>query len=184
MERYRWAEEESPINNCLLAVIVSIQLSSWSSIRRWYCSIPVDNLNYLQCLYISLSVTGGHDHYVRLWNPYVTAKATSVSLRQLSSLTHKMTALSHYLSLWISQVLPLWSVSPGMLVHITPTQTPVTSSVGHYHINTAHFLLSGCPSSLICLGLRFVVWTIVWCIFFHMCYSWVEVRATRHRQRI
>ncbi|RMX44515.1 hypothetical protein pdam_00006041, partial [Pocillopora damicornis] len=40
------------------------------------------------CKEWNVIVTGGHDHYVRLWNPYVTAKATSVLKGHSSAVTH------------------------------------------------------------------------------------------------
>ncbi|PFX29987.1 WD repeat-containing protein on Y chromosome [Stylophora pistillata] len=40
------------------------------------------------CKEWNVIVTGGLDHYVRLWNPYVTAKATSVLKGHSSAVTH------------------------------------------------------------------------------------------------
>ncbi|KAL9972869.1 hypothetical protein ACROYT_G019251 [Oculina patagonica] len=40
------------------------------------------------CKEWNVIVTGGVDHYVRLWNPYVTAKATSVLKGHSSAVTH------------------------------------------------------------------------------------------------
>lgn len=81
-------------------------------------------------------VTGGLDRNVRLWNPYVTAKATSVLKGHNSSVSHIITNGNQVISVSKDKVIKIWDIKDYCCIQTIPSRL---LSKGTHPITTVYF---------------------------------------------
>jgi len=99
----------------------SKKMKSYFKIRKGIYSFDYEKEN-------NVIVTGGLDRYVRLWNPYVTSKATSVLKGHNSSVIHIIAQGDQIISFSKDKVVKIWDARDHLCIQTIPSRLTDISS--------------------------------------------------------
>ena len=105
------------------------KMKSFFRIRKGIYSFDYDKEN-------NVIVTGGLDRYVRLWNPYVTSKATSVLKGHNSSVVHIVAHGEQIISLSKDKVVKIWDTRDHCCIQTIPSRL---TDIGSHPITTVFY---------------------------------------------
>jgi len=109
-----------------LGDLQSKKMKSYFKIRKGVYSFDYDKEN-------NIIVTGGLDRYIRLWNPYVTNKATSVLKGHNSSVIHIIAQADQIISFSKDKVVKIWDTRDHCCMQTIPSRL---TDVGTHPITT------------------------------------------------
>ena len=102
------------------------KMKSYFKIRKGVYSFDYEKEN-------NVIVTGGLDRYVRLWNPYVTSKATSVLKGHNSSVMHIIAQGDQIISFSKDKVIKVWDTRDHLCIQTIPSRL---TDIGVHPITT------------------------------------------------
>lgn len=112
-----------------LGDLQSKKMKSYFKIRKGIYTFDYDKEN-------NIIVTGGLDRYIRLWNPYVTSKATSVLKGHNSSVVHIVAQYEQIISLSKDKVVKIWDTRDHCCIQTIPSRL---TDVGAHPITTVFY---------------------------------------------
>lgn len=109
-----------------LGDLQSKKMKSYFKIRKGVYSFDYDKEN-------NIIVTGGLDRYIRLWNPYVTNKATSVLKGHNSSVIHIIAQADQIISFSKDKMIKIWDTRDHCCIQTIPSRL---TDIGTHQITT------------------------------------------------
>ena len=107
----------------------SKKMKSYFKIPKGVYSFDYDKEN-------NIIVTGGLDRYIRLWNPYVTNKATSVLKGHNSSVIHIIAQADQIISFSKDKIIKIWDTRNHSCVQTIPSRL---TDIGTHQITTVFY---------------------------------------------